>query len=383
MKNKIKAMTTLEQLTERRNEIAKLIEVPESNLSELRSELDLLETRENEINKEVELRSELLSRVASTKNGIIIQPQGGEIMDNLEVRKFDLESPEYRSAFFNNLAGNTLTEIEQRAFVETTTTFGGALPKVTADKIWSNLQRDHSILKDIQVYSLGALFEVTVAKSVIQGKGKKTAEATANTVMKVEYGKHTLSGSDYTAWTEISYATGTMNGQDLEDFLITEIYEQIGDAIAEDIINGIITDTHADNKVELALVDFENLAKVYGKVKQKGAIHTYLNNTALYEHLVSMTNANGDPIFQPNANIKAEGAFIGSTLRTESAVENNQLIIGVPKAIVGNWVTKPIIERDKDIKAHTHVFSGYARFEAKLRNDLAFVIVTVKEETGA
>lgn len=367
---------TLEQIATRRSAIATLIETPEADLNALGIELDAMETRESLLNEQIETRSALLDRVANTNTGAIIATGGNSLMEK-ESQVFTLASPEYRSAFFNSLAGNPLTEIEQRAFTETTATFGGSLPTETADTIWSNIKRDHSIVSDIKNYSLGSLFEVSVAESTLEGKGKKVAEGAKNVDMKIKWVKKTLSGNDYDAIARISYAMGSMNGQALESFIVEEIQDQLGDAIADDVVASIIADVNAANKVTLTAVTFAELSKQFGKVSQKGEIKTYLNNTSLYDSLVSMVDTNGRPIFQPNAQLLAEGAFVGSTLRKESSVPNNTILIGVPQAVVGNFVTNPMVQRANDIQTNKHVFSGYARYEAKLLNDLAFVVVTI------
>lgn len=366
---------TLEQIEARKAEIRELIKDENADFEALNKEVDAMEVRKAEITQGIESRKALLAKVASSSDvTIIAQPKKEERKMN---ETYNIESPEYRSAFFKKLAGNPLTEIEERAFTETTATFGGSLPKVTSDKIWSNIQRDHSLINDINVYSLGAMFEVTVAQSVAAGKAAKVAEGVANADLKITYIKKTLSGNDYAATAYISYAMGSMNGQALEDFLVDEIYQQLGDAMADDIVAHLGMAINATNKKTLATISFAELAKVFGLISQKGEIKVYLNNKSLYESLVSMVDTQGRPIFQPNAQITAEGAFIGATLRKESSVGANKILIGVPQAITGNFVTNPMIERDKDITAHKHVFSGYARFEAVLKNDLAFVEVTI------
>lgn len=365
---------TLKQIEERRSAIALIVEEPESDLSALSMELDEMELRETTLKEQIETRSTLLDRVV--KKGVTIPTGGNQIM-NQEPQVFNLESPEYRSAFFNNLAGNELSIIEKRAFTEVTATFGGSLPKQTADTIWSNIQREHSIVADVKNYNLGSMFEITVATNIAKGKAKKVVEGAKNDEMEIKYTKKTLSGNDYDAIAKISYAMGSMNGQSLESFIVSEIQEQLGDAIADDVVAMLIADVNATNKVELPTITFAELAKQFGKIKQKGEIKTYLNNAVLYETLVSMVDNAGRPIFQPNAQLLAEGAFVGSTLRKESSVPDDTILIGVPQAVVGNFVTNPMVQRANNIEQNKHVFSGYARYESKLLNDLAFVVVTI------
>lgn len=377
----IKTMT-LKQVEERQAEIRTALqgdvtELATEALQAMNTELDELQTRRAEINTEIENREKILKE-AKSKGFTVAQPKEVKTMEE----KFTLASPEFRSAFFKTLAGEKLNEVEQRAFVETTATFGGALPVETANQIWSNIEEEHPILGDITTYRAKSVLEITVHTAIAAGDAAVVAQGVANADAQNTYVKVTLSGKDFSMSVDVSYAMGMMASPALEPYLIQEISDRIGSALSADVIAQIVADTAAGNKKTSAAVKvttYVELNSLFALLKASRGAVVYANEATIYNYLTSIVDTTGRPVFQPNANDDIVGYLLGKPVKIESAGTDNLFYIGNPKKITGNFVQDIMIEFAKDIKTHVYTYAGYARFECKLTNDKAFVVFTVKQ----
>jgi HK97 family phage major capsid protein len=362
-------------------------------LVELRSQVDSegadLESIETEINNLLEEKRTLTEK--AEKRQALIQKalvEETQPIEQFEERKEDkplenlLATKEYRSAYFKKMAGESLNEAEERAFTSTTANFAGALPVETARMIWSNIEEQHPILGDITLYRTGTVFELTTHNAIAAGDAAVVNQGVANADEENTFVKVSLSGKDFSKHVEVSYALGKMNGQALEDYLVGEIADRIGAALASDVVAQIIADTHADNKKTSAAVKvttFVELNGLFALLKQAKGKVVYCNEFSLYTYLTSIVDTTGRPIFQPNAQSDIAGFLLGAPVKIEDSVADNVFVIGAPKKVVGNMVQDIMIEQDKDIKRHVDIYAGYARFQCKLTFNKSFVIFTLKQ----
>lgn len=379
----------IEQVLERRGAIN--TEVNDDSLTieriaELETEVTELNKREAEIKEARAQRQAVLDRVTNATD------------DSTEFRRLDLfnkgdnnmseitynsQSPEYRNAYWKSLAGEKLTEVEERAFTHTTATSAGVvLAKTDVDQIFSLIQANHPILNDITVYRTGTVLELTKHTAIAAGDAKSVAEGVANDDEENTFVKVTLSGKDFSKHVEVSYALGKMNAVNLSQYLIGEIADRLGSAIAKDIYATVVAGMAVGNKLTSAAVKvttYKELISVFALLGNAKATDIYVNNSTLYNYIVSLADLQGRPLFQPNMQDGVQGYLLGARVKLEDSVADHVILIGEPKQVVGNFVQEPIIEADKDIKRHVDIYAGYARFESALMNDKAFASLTVKQ----
>lgn len=316
---------------------------------------------------------------------------GGENMEN----KINSKDNIYREAFYNNLRGIKLTAEQGKIFaavngfenVFTTTTEAAALPTQTLDKIWDLCEEQHSILEDIDLRRTGVAIKLVVRESIKTGKASKkdkSAEGQKDTIFEDVKTYVELNGHDFTATVELSYAAAKMSIDALEAFIVKDIADQVGGAMAADTVTTIENAMPATNKAnaEGAVYSYEEIANIFSKCKRCTGLKVYVSNTTLYSQLVSMVDLNGRPIFQPNAQDGAKGTLIGAQVRLESAVADGKLLVGDPKKVVGNVVQDITLESDKDISRHVYIYSGYARYEAALVDKESFAELTSATVSG-
>lgn len=338
-----------------------------------------LETREKELTN-LETRKQTALDITAGKIAPTV------IESRKEMKQMDKiltpEMPEYRSAYFKTLAGEQLTEIEQRAFTATTANFGGALPITTLNEIWSNIEEEHPILGDIDLRRTGTIMEVSLHTAIAAGDAAVVAEGVANNDEENTFIKVTLSGKDFSKSVEISYALGLMTAPALETYLVAEISARMGAALARDIVAQIIADTDAGNKTTSAAVKvttFIELNGLFGLLKQAKNVVVYATRATFFKYLTSIVDTTDRPIFQTSMQDGSLGNLLGSLVKIEDAVADNVFLIGAPKQVVGNMIQDIMIESDKDIKRHVNIYAGYARFECKLKNSLSFAVFTMKQ----
>lgn len=373
----------LEQLETRRAEIESInAETYEGDIEELRKEMDTIEARKAEL-EEMEARK---------KNAELLQnhevtPQKTDKPEERRNDMFALDSKEYRTAWCKEMLGMALTDEERTAFVHTTGTTSGqtagyTIPTTLLNKIWDLIEGKHAILGDITIYRTGTILEVAKRTAIAAGDAATVSEAAApsddenNTFAKV-----TLSGKDFAKTVEISYALGIMSIDGFEQFIVNEIADRLGAALAADIITQIGTDYYSSgNDLDVATsgkVVWTDIAGALAVLKNVNGITIYASQATIYKYIVGMVDTTGRPLFQHDANEAIRGYLAGFPVKVEDAITDDLIWLGDPKQVVGNMVQDIMVESDKDIKKHVNIFSGYARFQCSLLAPKAFAKLDV------
>ena len=299
-----------------------------------------------------------------------------------EARTYGADSNEYRTAWLKNMNGEELTVEERAAYTATTVNTSAVMPTTMLNQIWSLIEEQHPILGDVTVYRTGTIIDVVKHTAIAAGDAATVAENTAGTDENNTFAKVTLSGKDFTKTVKVSYALGKMSIDALEGYLINEISDRLGAAIADDIVTQIGTDMTGGNKVTSAAVKkttYKELASVFAKLKRAKNVVVYATRATIYNYLVSLCDTSERPIFQLNAQEGAEGYLLGAKVKVEDSVADNKLLIGDPSKYVENMVQDIMIEQAKDIEKHVHVYSGYARCSGALIDPDAFAELDVKQ----
>lgn len=374
----------LEQILARLEEIRGLNLENETteNIEKLNAEVTELEARKKEL-EDMEARKIAAEKLQSHE----AEPQNTIKPEERRKDMFELDSKEYRTAWCKEMLGLPMTEEERTAFVHTTGTTSGqtagyTVPTTLLNKIWDLIEGKHAILGDITIYRTGTILEVAKRTAIAAGDAGTVSEAAApsddenNTFAKV-----TLSGKDFAKCVEISYALGIMSIDGFEQFIVNEIADRLGAALAADIITQIGTDydsTHNDLDVATSgKVAWTDVAGALSVLKNVNGITVYASQATIYKYIVGMVDTTGRPLFQHDANEAIRGYLAGFPVKVEDAIAADLIWIGDPKQVVGNMVQDIMVESDKDIKKHVNIFSGYARFQCALLAPAAFAKLDV------
>lgn len=367
---------TINEIEARMAEIATEMNNDGADIDALTEEVRKMNERKETLKKDAEKRQALRNAVADGA-GKTVRTFDEEKREKVE---YDAASPEYRRAFMKNLLGEEMTAEERAAWVHTTANTTAVLPTTMLNNIWDLVSSQHSIMGDITIYRTGTIIEVVKHTAIAQGDAATVNENAANDDEKDTFVKVTLSGKDFSKHVDVSYAMERMSIDALESYLTNEIANQIGAAMASDVITQIGTDMDSGNKVNSAAnndVTFKELAALFGKLERAQNVTVYAKRSTVYKYLVGMVDSNKRPVFQPNAQAGAAGSIIGATIKIEDAVADNVILIGDPKNVVYNMVQDIMIESDRDIKKHVTTYSGYARGQGALIVPKSFAQLTV------
>ena len=373
---------TLEEIKARLEEIRGLVESGETPET-FTQEITDLEARKVEL-EEIETRKANAAALeaGTAKPQTIIKPE-----ERGEKNMFDLDSKEYRIAWDKYMLGLDMTDEERTAFTHTTGTTSGqtagyTIPTTLVNKIWDLIEGKHAILGDITIYRTGTILEVVKRTAIAAGDAGTVAEATApsndenNTFAKV-----TLAGKDFAKTVKISYALGIMSIDGFEQFIVNEIGERLGAALAADVITQIGTDYDStNNAVDAATsgkIAWTDVTGVLSVLKNANDIVFYANQTTIYKYIAGMVDSTGRPLFQHDANESIRGYLAGFPVKAEDAIADDLVYVGDPKQIVGNMVQDIMVENDRNIETHVIVYAGYARFQCALLAPKAFAILDV------
>lgn len=341
----------------------------------LEQEVEQLTAERQQIQAEVQTRQQLRENIAAGLEAEEIIENQEE--NNMENRNFTIQSEEYRSAFLKHLRGEDMSEIERRAFTFLTTNTTAPLPEVMQNRIIDLIGEAHPIVADVYTLHSNTAITIPVAKSIAADAGK-TAEGAASNELEITFDNVNLSGEDYTANVNLSYKMRNMAIPAFEDYIISQIAARLGSKLAAEIVANIKSGMAAGNKITAdadGLV-YEDVCKCFGELKRVGTVTVYGTRKGVYNKLVAMVDSNGRPIFQQPISAAAGGVLLGSTIKFEDALGDNELLIGDPKKYMQNVVAPVVIETDKDLDNHTIVYSGYTCQEGTLTDDKAFALVS-------
>lgn len=275
-----------------------------------------------------------------------------------EKKMFGPETKEYRDAFMANLVGRA-TE-EQRAILADNTNYGDglALPSALDERVWDQIHTEHPILADVKTIRSGMPIKVTKMTPAAITKKMDSATTSEQTFTSAEV---VLVGADYHTYVPLSYAEAKMSQGAMEDFLVGEVADAIGEALAKDVFARVLSDAGTGQKVTPASGDtlFTSVKAALALATQAGKPVIYAPATSYYEVVGAI--AQGSPYNMGHA--------VGVEVKLDNAA--TKVTVLDPRMFVLNVIQDTIVESQKDVKDAAYVISGYARAEGCLRKTKA------------
>lgn len=347
----------MEEIIARKKEIESELrgEVTEERLNELTAEVDALEAEEKLIKEAAEARSAEIEAVVNDKKAEEVEIPKTE--EKTEERKmFDRSTPEYRNAFMAHIVGKE-TE-EQRAILADNSAYGDgvALPTALDDEIWNQVVTAHPILGDVAVLRSGIAIKVTQMTPAAVSKKMDSAASTELSYITAEV---VLVGADYHTYIGLSYAEAKMSQGAMEAYLVKDIADNIGEALAKDIFARILTDATTAQKVASTSDMFDDLQAALGKAVLANRPVVYAPATEYYKIVGCIKQ--GSPFNAAN------------TLGCECKLDNAATKVTVvdPSLFVLNIIQDTTVESDRDVTNAKINIGGYMRAEGCLRKTKA------------
>lgn len=373
---------TIEQVEARLAEIRTQLDGDAAcDIKALTAEVDALGARRAELKTAETARRELRSRVAAGEIGGTPQPV---MPPEPEARSYTLDSPEYRSAWLKHISGRALTETEQRALTTgitgntegaATDTSGQALyvPTEIQNRIFDLISVKHALVADVTTLNSNTVIDIPYANAMDEASITAEGSAAANGA-SVTMGKLTLAGKEFTAWIELTYATRKMALPALENFIVTQLANRIGDKVSKDVV-ATVKGVVANAGYVKDGMTFADITAMFGELRRNTQTVIYMTRKTLFTQIVSLVGTDGHPLFQLDPTGKAIGHILGAQVKYEDALADGDILIGDPSVIMRNVVQNLLIETDKDIKTHTVLFSAYDREESGVIDPAALLYV--------
>ena len=349
----IKEMT-IEPLQERRAAIAEAIEAPDADL-------DALEAEARAIKEEIETRKAAEEKRAEIRTAVA--NGSGEVTEKFEEKveerkMFGIDTVEYRDAFKANLVGRAT--VEQRAILADNSAYGDglSLPVGLDKEVWDQVHTAHPILADVDTMRTGIAIKVTKMTPAAVTKKMDSANSTEQTFTSAEV---VLVGADYHTYVTISYAEAKMSQNAMERFLVKEIADAIGEALAKDVFARILSDAGNAQKVTPATGStlFENVKAALALAVGANRPVIYAPASSYYEIVGAI--AQGSPFNM--------GLALGLQVKLDNAA--TKVTIVDPSLFCLNMIQDTIVESQRDAKNACFVIGGYMRAEGCLRKTTA------------
>jgi hypothetical protein len=170
-----------------------------------------------------------------------------------------------------------------------------------------------------------------------------------------------LVGADYHTYVTLSYAEAKMSQGAMERFLVKEIANALGEALAKDVFARILSDAGNAQKITPA-----SGSTMFDNVKLALALATQANRPVIYAPASSYYEIIG-------AIAQGSPYNMGHALGCEVKLDNAATKVTVvdPSLFVLDVIQDTLIESERDAKNAQFVIGGYMRAEGCLRKTAA------------
>ena len=401
-------MERLEEISARKKEIRELLEdeTKEVNLDEIQEELNNLDAEETEIkskeeNTETEPEAEATEEhpeaeapaevtneeneaekrrmIAETINKRNLEGNIIKEEINMEERKYDISSKEYRSAWAKTLMGVALNEEEKRALGDavgtTATTFveadadtqginnlGLLIPTSVRKEFLETLTEESPIFRDIRKLQVAGNVDLPFLDEADDAEWYAELSDTKNEGQ--EYKSIKLTGHELAKDVVITWKAEAMTVEGFIDFIVEELRNKMGKALINAVIygNGSGKPTGITNgltPVDDGADPIDAIIKTYkelGAEFRKGA-KAYIS-TGLNIEIVGYKDDNGNYPF-----LNGVSATKLVSIEVDPYLVNNDIVVGNCKNYILNEVEGLRIERERTVKGRKVTYGGYGIYD--------------------
>lgn len=337
---------TAEEMETRAKEIGHIIDTDEkADINALNIELSgIKEAREN---------LETRSSAAATLN--IITGMGTEHQGQRTFGDDVLDTPEYRSAFYKNLLGQSMTEPERAAFdagikiaekradaFTSSTDAVAVLPTQTLNEVIKKARKQGGLLAECRSFSLPTKISVPVGTP--SDKASWHTEGAEVDGEKVAPTSITFDGYEIIKVFSISAKARRMSIPAFESYLVEELTACVMETINDALVNGTgsgqgtglltgITWKEGENMVQVAKTKnfaYADAVKMVALLKRgySNGAKWAMNNATLYTEFYGMVDSTGRPIFIADPKAESIGKILGHEVVIDDNIQDNTAFLG-------------------------------------------------------
>ena len=362
---------TIEQLEERKAQIAAEVDAPEADLDALESELRSIKEELEKRKADAKKREEIRSAVA---NG------GGETVEKIEIveerkKMFGIETVEYRDAWVKKLIGRELNAEERDALA----TAANVIPKMTINAVWDKLVKPSELLGKVDVTQFPTYVRFPVATT----NNAATAQAIGTTITESSdvIGYVDLIPNEYVKLLTVGADIEHMAISAVHDWIVDNLVGQIRYAVNKDILvgsgtnalKGIKESVNANATAIPATVTKASILGIMAALPGQyhdGAIWI-MTPTMFFSNIMSLTTLN-DYIINDGFAYRLFGHEV--VLMSEASISSKETIFfGDPKAYKVNFFKAIEVKPFETATTTNFQFRGACLVDGELLDTSAFV----------
>lgn len=342
--------SSIEDIETRAGQIRGTIENdPEADITKLNIEIEgLNQAKQNIKDKEKESMTKVNQEQRSFNpiTGTQIKGQNELTSDNI------FSSEEYRSAFYKQMLGQNLSEVETRAFnmamaqqdaehradsFSSSSNSSAVLPEQTLNEVIKKARTQGGLIGHVRSFNIPTKISIPIgtptAKAEWHTEGKKV-DSENPTTASVQF-----DGNEIIKVFSISVKAKTMSIAAFESYLIEELTSAVVEAIDYALVNGTGTNQgqgvltgvtwNAGNTVDLTgeYTDFTKALALLKRGYSAGAKFV-MSNATLYNTVYSLVDANKRPLFIADAQNESIGHILGKEVVVDDNVEDGTILLG-------------------------------------------------------
>lgn len=379
---------TVEELEARRVQIGEEVEKDGADLDALEAEIKGIKAELDARKEAAAQKAEIRNAVASGDGKVVAEIPTQE-KRTMEEIKYNVQSPEYRTAWLKNIAQRDgqmifgdLTETEQRAFTFTTANTGAVVPTETMNRIVELVESMAPMYDDATKTGMVKGFGVPRHKSIAAGDAAATDEGVANADEEDTFDLLALDGVEIKKHVEITRKMQWQSIDAFEAWLTDHIAKRIAVAKEAQIrarLDAVTTGIAAANVLTAQTYAEGTIRAILAKIKQSGTKVWYANTNTIWNGLAGIQDGNDRPLFVPStldSDPTIQGRIYGGSVKVDENLADNVAYVGVPASILANDFEALFMNNAIDPKTFKTIIAGYSLFDAGLENPLAFVKVT-------
>lgn len=262
------------------------------------------------------------------------------------------ESTEYRNAFYKTMLGQKLTDVEQRAFnlamqqqeaerradsFNTTTNSAAVLPTQTLNEVIKKARTMGGLISHVRNFNIPTKISVPIGTPANKAQWHTEGEQVEGE--QVQTAAVQFEGYEIIKVFSISAAAKKMSIQAFESYLVEELTNCVMEAIADALVNGtgngqgtgLLTGITWDDTNTLELTgEYTDFTKALALLKRGyGAGAKFaMSNATLYNHVYSLVDNTGRPIFIADPKNETIGRILGKEVIVDDNIPDNTIILG-------------------------------------------------------
>lgn len=363
----------LQEIEQRLGEIRAETDKPDADLHALSDEADALLEERKGIQAAAEARQALLGKIATGAAGAEVrtfQPP----MVQPETRTYDASSEEYRSAWLKTIAGNELTETEQRAWTTATASAGPVVPTQLAHNIMLKLHQYAPILDKITLLRVPG--NVVYAIESEQPDAAYHAQNAAITAQEAGFTPISLSAYEMCKLVQISKSVQKMAIDVFESWLTDMLAKKLAKLISGTILSGTGVSQGKGISLSNAAWDATNSVTV-GKAARltnqnvldligilpggydASACFLMSKKTLFTDFMPLQDNSKNDLVRMEGNNYY----IYGYPVMLDERINEHEAYLVDLSTVIGNMPEDVTITSDFDLKTNSFLFLGSAMFD--------------------